>query len=60
MLKEPNEKQKNLILKAGLNPEMWKVIWDDKDVLEVVNRRGRRHIIKKKYAKNVKMCCNYV
>lgn len=47
MLKEPNEKQKNLILKAGLNPEMWKVIWDDKDVLEVVNRRGRRHIIKK-------------
>ena len=53
MLKEPNEKQRQLILKAGLNPDRWKVIWDDKDVLEVVNRRGRRHIIKK-YAKNVK------
>ena len=30
MLKEPNEKQKNLILKAGLNADRWKVIWDDK------------------------------
>lgn len=59
MLKEPNEKQRQLILKAGLNAERWKVIWDDKDVLEVVNRRGRRHVIKK-YAKNVKICCNYV
>ena len=47
MLKEPNEKQRQLILKAGLNPYRWKVIWDDKDVLEVVNRRGRRHVIKK-------------
>ena len=47
MLKEPNEKQIQLILKAGLNAERWKVIWDDKDVLEVVNRRGRRHVIKK-------------
>ena len=47
MLKEPNEKQRQLILKAGLNPDRWKVIWDDKDVLEVVNRRGRRHNNKK-------------
>ena len=47
MLQEPNEKQRQLILKAGLNADRWKVIWDDKDVLEVVNRRGRRHIIKK-------------
>ena len=47
MLKEPNEKQRQLILKAGLNADRWTVIWDDNDVLEVVNRRGRRHIIKK-------------
>lgn len=45
------EIQKNLLKEHNLNPDHWKVVWDDYDTLEVLNRRGRRHVIRKKRIK---------
>jgi len=32
----------------GLNPNMWLVVWEDKEVLEVVSKRSKmRRVLKK-------------
>ena len=36
----------------GLRPDMWLVIWEDKDVLEVISKRTRRRRVLKKYINN--------
>ena len=39
-----NDEQIKLIESHGvrLKPENWNVYWEDYDVLEIINRRGRR------------------
>lgn len=45
---EPTLENKKLMKSKGLRPEMWLVIWEDKDVLEVVSKRTRRRRVLKK------------
>lgn len=41
------EEQIAMIKWRGLNPKDKKVVWEDKDTLEVLTSRGRRYIIDK-------------
>ena len=40
--REPTTENKKLIKSKGLRPDMWLVIWEGKDVLEVISKRTRR------------------
>lgn len=46
--REPTDENKKLMKSKGLRPDMWLVIWEDKDVLEVVSKRTRRRRVLKK------------
>ena len=46
-IKEPTEENKKLITSERLNPDRWFVIWEDYEVLELINRRGHRRTIRK-------------
>lgn len=46
-VREPTEENKKLIRRKRLNPDKWLVVWEDYDTLELLNRRGRRRVIKK-------------
>ena len=46
--REPTDENKKLIKSKGLKPDMWLVIWEDKDVLEVISKRTRRRRVLKK------------
>lgn len=40
--REPTVENKKLMESKGLRPDMWLVIWEDKDVLEVISKRTRQ------------------
>ena len=46
-MSELSEENKRFIQSKGLNPSRWFVIWEDYEVLEVINRRGQRRVLKK-------------
>ena len=46
--REPTLENKKLMESKGLRPDMWLVIWEDKNVLEVVSKRTRRRRVLKK------------
>ena len=46
--RKPTLENKKLMESKGLRPDMWLVIWEDKDVLEVVSKRTRRRRVLKK------------
>lgn len=40
--REPTLENKKLMKSKGLRPDMWLVIWEDKEVLEVVSKRSKQ------------------
>lgn len=46
--REPTTENKKLMKSKGLVADRWLVIWEDKDVLEVVSKRTRRRRVLKK------------
>lgn len=40
--REPTLENKKLMKSKGLRPDMWLVIWEDKDVLEIISKRTRQ------------------
>ena len=40
-VREPTLENKKLMESKGLRPDMWLVIWEDKNVLEVVSKRSK-------------------
>lgn len=46
--REPTLENKKLMKIKGLRPDMWVVVWEDKDVLEVISKRTRRRRVLKK------------
>ena len=46
--REPTLENKKLMKSKGLRPDMWLVIWEDKEVLEVVSKRSKmRRVLRK-------------
>lgn len=39
---EPNERQRNILQKFGLNPNNWLVYFENKATIEVVSKRSRQ------------------
>lgn len=39
---EPNERQRNILQKFGLNPNNWLVCFENKAIIEVVSKRSRQ------------------
>lgn len=46
--REPTLENKKLMESKGLRPDMWLVIWEDKNVLEVVSKRSKQRRVLKK------------
>ena len=46
--REPTLENKKLMKSKGLRPDMWLVIWEDKNVLEVVSKRSKQRRVLKK------------
>lgn len=47
-LRQPTTENKKLMESKGLRPDMWLVIWEDKEVLEVVSKRSKmRRVLRK-------------
>lgn len=51
-IRQPTTENKKLMESKGLNADMWLVVWEDKNVLEVVSKRTRRRRVLKKYINN--------
>lgn len=46
--REPTTENKKLMKSKGLNADRWIVVWEDKEVLEVVSKRSKmRRVLKK-------------
>lgn len=39
---EPNERQRNILQKFGLNPNNWFICFENKVIIEVVSKRSRQ------------------
>lgn len=39
---EPNERQRNILQKFGLNPNNWLIYFENKATIEVVSKRSRQ------------------
>ena len=39
---EPNERQRNILQKFGLNPNNWLIYFENKAIIEVVSKRSRQ------------------
>ena len=46
--RKPTLENKKLMKSKGLRPDMWLVIWEDKEVLEVVSKRSKQRRVLKK------------
>ena len=48
-VRPPTLENKKLMKSKGLNTDRWLVVWEDKEVLEVISKRTRqRRVLKKK------------
>lgn len=47
-IRQPTTENKKLMESKGLNPNMWLVVWEDKEVLEVVSKRSKQRRVLKK------------
>lgn len=47
-LRQPTTENKKLMESKGLNADRWLVVWEDKDVLEVVSKRSKQRRVLKK------------
>lgn len=41
-MREPTSDNKKLIESKGLNSSRWLVVWEDRDVLEIISKRTRQ------------------
>ena len=46
-IRQPTTENKKLMESKGLNSDRWLVVWEDKEVLEVVTRSKQRRVLKK-------------
>jgi hypothetical protein len=47
-IRQPTLENKKLMQSKRLNPNMWLVVWEDKDALEVISKRSKmRRVLKK-------------
>lgn len=46
--RKPTLENKKLMESKGLRPDMWLVIWEDRDVLEVISKRSKQRRVLKK------------
>ena len=51
--REPDETERILLERNGLNPEQWIVVWDDYEVLEVISKRSHRRRKLKKHQNRI-------
>ena len=52
-VREPTPENKKLIESKGLNSSRWLVVWEDRDVLEVISKRTRmRRVLVKERDEN--------
>ena len=49
-VREPTLENKKLMKSKGLNIDMWLVIWEDREVLEVISKRTRQRRVLRKEA----------
>lgn len=47
-IRQPTDEEKAIIKEHKLNPDRWLVVWEDKNVLEVLSKRTRRRRVLKK------------
>lgn len=47
-IRQPTLENKKLMESKGLNADRWLVVWEDKDVLEVVSKRSKQRRVLKK------------
>lgn len=47
-IRQPTTENKKLMERKGLNADRWLVVWEDKDVLEVVSKRSKQRRVLKK------------
>ena len=46
--REPTTENKKLMESKGLNADRWLVVWEDKEVLEVVSKRSKQRRVLRK------------
>lgn len=47
-IRQPTLENKKLMESKGLNSDMWLVVWEDREVLEVVSKRSKmRRVLRK-------------
>ena len=46
--RKPTTENKKLMESKGLNADRWLVVWEDKEVLEVVSKRSKQRRVLKK------------
>lgn len=46
--REPTDENKKLMESKGLNADRWLVVWEDKEVLEVVSKRSKQRRVLRK------------
>lgn len=47
-IRQPTLENKKLMESKGLNADRWLVVWEDKEVLEVVSKRSKQRRVLKK------------
>lgn len=47
-IRQPTDKLKALMKRNGLNADRWLVVWEDREVLEVISKRTKQRIVLKK------------
>ena len=47
-IRQPTLENKKLMESKGLNADRWLVIWEDKEVLEVVSKRSKQRRVLRK------------
>lgn len=55
--RQPTTENKKLMESKGLNADRWLVVWEDREVLEVVSKRTRRRRVLKKDINNDLVRC---
>ena len=47
-IRQPTTENKKLMESKGLNSDRWIVVWEDKEVLEVVSKRSKQRRVLRK------------
>jgi hypothetical protein len=47
-VRQPTVENKKLMQSKRLNPDMWLIVWEDKEVIEVISKRSKQRRVLKK------------